>query len=318
MIRLRMSSDCYICILERAKFECDLVFRKTKSEDIAVSSPEESEEQKGGNLKEEMPSGSEASCRAVMEELLGFMTAHLGGVPALVGTQRERIVKRLSGNPDPYRQLKAESNAVAENLLPIARQFLLDSPDRLEALIRIAAAANSMEFGVKGHSFDNTSFAPVFEATLREDLDGDLDSVKRHLERFDRIYYLTDNAGEVVFDLLVIDELERLGKEVVIGPKAAPILNDVTGDELSGMTGRRIVPTGDVVGLSLESTSQESLDLLRDGRWLVIAKGMGNYETISEFDQMLVDRLIYILRAKCEPVARALGVPKGTLVVRAV
>ena len=84
------------------------------------------------------------------------------------------------------------------------------------------------------------------------------------------------------------------------------------------MTSLTIEPTGPVIGLSLDKVRPELLDLLKDDDWLVIAKGMGNFETMTEFDDMLAGRLIYVMRAKCEPVSMKVGVSQGTLVVRAV
>ena len=285
---VKMASNCYSCIMDRAKFECDILFSDDDSK------------------------------REAMEELLDFMALHKGEVPSVVGNEREEIMKRRSGNPDPYREMKAESNRVARALLPIAKKFYDESEDKLEALIRIAAAANSMEWGVKGHDFDVDSFEDVFLDTLNEKFDGDLEEARRRIERFEKILYLTDNAGEVVFDLFVIEKLEEMGKSVVIGPKTAPILNDVTSDELESMTSLAIEPTGPVIGLSLDKVRPELLDLLKDDDWLVIAKGMGNFETMTEFDDMLAGRLIYVMRAKCEPVSMKVGVTQGTLVVRAV
>jgi uncharacterized protein with ATP-grasp and redox domains len=283
-----MASNCYSCILDRAKFESDMVI------------------------------SSEGERRQAMEELLDFMACHKGGVPALVGTEREIIIKRLSGSSDPYKQLKEESNRVAEGLLPAAKRFYEEAENKLEALVRIAAAANSMEFGVKGHDFDNATFAKVFEATLRESLAGDLKAVEQRLESFKNIFYLTDNSGEVVFDLFVIERLRQMHKDVVIGSKAEPILNDVTAEEASAMTSIRVVPTGAVVGTALEMISPEASSLLLDPEWLILSKGMGNYETISEYEEVLRGRLIYLMRAKCEPVATAMGVPRGSLVVKLV
>jgi uncharacterized protein with ATP-grasp and redox domains len=285
---LRMSSTCYACILDRAKFEGDLVF-KTEGE----------------------------KTRAV-EELLDFMACHKSGVPALVGTQREVIIKRRSGNPDPYQDLKAEGNQVAVAILPMARQFYLESENKLEALIRIAASANSMEFGVKGHNFENATFGQIFKDTLAEVLKGDLDEVKKRLGSFESVLYLTDNAGEVIFDLFVIEKLKEMGKRVVIASKSEPILNDVTVDEIRSLTDNEVIPTGPEVGTWLDKITPELSSLLFDKDWLVISKGMGNFETMSEFDSKLAGRLIYILRAKCEPVAMALGVAKGSLVAKMV
>jgi uncharacterized protein with ATP-grasp and redox domains len=283
-----MASNCYTCILDRAKFESDLVL------------------------------SSEKEKKAVMEELLDFMACHKGGVPATVGTERERIVKRRSGKIDPYKGLKDESNRVARQLLPMAEGFYSMSENKLEALIRIAAAANSMEFGVKGHDFDNSTFGGVFAKTLNEPLYGDLEEVKRRLDAFKNILYLTDNSGEVIFDLFVVDRLKEMGRRVVIGSKSEPILNDVTAEEVSRMTEGEVISTGGVVGTSLECIRPEALKLLQSGEWLVISKGMGNYETISEFQGRLSGRLIYVLRAKCEPVAAAMKAPRGSLVVKTV
>jgi damage-control phosphatase, subfamily I len=285
---LRMASNCYPCILDRAKFECDLVFSK--------------EEDK----------------KEAMEELLDYMAGHIGGVPALVGTQRENIIKRRSGNPDPYQRLKEESNRVAADLLPLAEEFYEKADDKIEALIRIAAAANSMEFGVKGHDFDNSTFAGVFLNTLRENLHGDIAEVKRRLCSFSNIFYLTDNCGEVVFDLFVIGKLEGMGKRVVVGSKSEPVLNDVTVREISAMREMQVIPTGNVVGTALEHLEPDACALLFDPSWLILSKGMGNFETISEFEEKLLGRLIYIMRAKCEPVSMVIGVPKGTLVAKSI
>ncbi len=285
---MRMASNCYPCILDRAKFESDLVF------------------------------SSEEDKKAAMEELLDYMACHKGGVPALVGTERELIIKRRSGKSDPYQHLKEESNRVAKDLVPVAREFYEEMDNKIEALVRIAAAANSMEFGVKGHDFDNSTFGCVFEATLHEKLTSDLAEVEKRLRSFNNIFYLTDNSGEVIFDLFVIEKLKEMGKTVVIGSKAKPILNDVTAEELRAMTDVKIVPTGEVVGTALEHLRPEALSLLQNPEWLILSKGMGNFETMSEFHERLKGRIIYVLRAKCEPVAMEMMVSKGTLVVKAI
>jgi len=285
---MKMASNCYPCILDRAKFECDMVFSE--------------EEEK----------------RAAVEELLDYMARHKGGVSALVGTERERIIKRRSNNPDPYRKFKDESNRVARDLLPVAEQFYEKADDKIEALIRIAAAANSMEFGVKGHDYDNSTFAGVFSETLNEKLYGDIKKIKERLESFGNVFYLTDNSGEVVFDLFLIGRLKKMGKRIVVGSKSEPVLNDVTVRELEAMSDVDVIATGDVVGTALDSLSDRARSLLLDPGWLILSKGMGNYETISEYEKMLAGRLIYLMMAKCEPVAAAVGVPRGSLVARAI
>ena len=107
---------------------------------------------------------------------------------------------------------------------------------------------------------------------------------------------------------------------MVVGSKSEPVLNDVTVRELSAMTDMEVevIPTGNVVGTALEHLEPEACALLFDPSWLILSKGMGNFETISEFEERLTGRLIYIMRAKCEPVAMVIGVPKGTLVAKSI
>jgi hypothetical protein len=173
-----------------------------------------------------------------------------------------------------------------------------------------------MEFGVKGHDFDNLTFGRVFADTLQANLHADMAELKRRLQSYDKILYLTDNCGEVIFDLFVIEKLKEMGKTVVVGSKSEPIINDVTADELKSFSDVDVIPTGNVVGTALEHLSPEASVLLFDPEWLILSKGMGNFETMSEFDQRLKGRLIYILRAKCEPVAAKMAVPRGSLVAR--
>ncbi|MEE8167391.1 MAG: ARMT1-like domain-containing protein [Candidatus Hydrothermarchaeales archaeon] len=289
---MKIGAECIPCLFERAKFECDLVF------------DENERDEKVETLAEIM--------RSISRKL------ELSIVPATIGTIRARIISKKSGTNDPYLKLKIGSDKVARELLPIAIEFYEESKDKVKALMKIAASANSMEYGVKGYEYDNESFKGVFLEILKEKLHYD-ERIETALERFDRILYLTDNAGEVVFDEFVARKMVEAGKEVVISPKSSPVINDATIEDISRsglFTGFRIVPSGSYVGISLEEAPKEFLELLWDDSYLVFAKGMGYYETLSEFEGKLKGRLIYVLRAKCEPVARGMKVKRGELVAK--
>ncbi|HID19363.1 MAG TPA: DUF89 family protein [Methanophagales archaeon] len=126
------------------------------------------------------------------------------------------------------------------------------------------------------------------------------------------------------FDVFVIRELIKKGKEVIVSPKSAPVINDATIEDLweagisSSEAGCKIIPSGTYIGVSLEEAEEEFIDVFSDDRNLVIAKGMGNYEAISEFEAELElnGRLIYLFRAKCEPIANDIGVRRGELVAK--
>ncbi|MHC1567498.1 MAG: damage-control phosphatase ARMT1 family protein [Candidatus Syntropharchaeia archaeon] len=284
---MKVKPECLPCLFERAEYECNLVF---DSDDKKME---------------------------MLGELLRFAAEKFttGITPVVIGTERERILKRVSGNEDPYAELKRKSNEVAVKLLPIAEKFYENSSDKAEALIRIAAAANSMEYGVRGHSYDHSTFYTTFEKTLHEKLVGDVEEIKSSIGKYKKILYLTDNAGEIVFDAFVAN---NIGKEVILSPKKEPILNDATVEDAEKFFSGRIVPNGSYVGISLEEAPEDFLELFWSDEYFVIAKGMGNYESISEFDEKLRGRLAYIFRAKCLSVARSVGVEKGDLVAKLV
>jgi uncharacterized protein with ATP-grasp and redox domains len=289
---MKIHPECIPCLFERAKFECDLAFDDEK-----------------GKLK-------------ALAEVAKFAAEKIdkNTVPALIGTERGRIISAVSGVSDPYEELKQESNKAGKEILPLALKYYKGSDDKLISLMRLAAAANSMEYGVRGHSFDEKRFSSEFSEILRENVAGDLEGAKKAIQRFSKILYLLDNAGEVVIDKFVINELVAMGKEVIVSPKSEPVINDVTAEELEeiGFNREMIVPSGAFVGVSLEEAPEEFLNLLFKSEYLIIAKGMGNYETLSEFEERLKGRLVYIFRAKCLSVSESADVPRGTLVINAV
>ncbi len=301
---MKPKSDCIACLVERTKYECDMALDDDREKIFAL------------------------------KEFIAFLVEHLDKEkksPAFFGTEREKIIKKRSGAKDPHKAVKRRSNEVAKGLLPEAYRFYNATGNNIEALIRIAAAANSMEYGVKGYSYDDDIFKGDFVRTLNEKLNWNMDFIISAIQGRKKILYLTDNAGEIFFDAFVIRKLIEMGKEVVVSPKNAPVINDATTEDLreaiasvgiqsGGML--KVIPSGSCIGVSLEEAEEEFMDMFSDDRYLVIAKGMGNYEAISEFEAEpelgLKGRLVYILRAKCEPIASSIGVKRGELVAKLV
>jgi len=335
---MKVRAECVSCLVERAKYECDIVFQ------------------------------SDLEKLQALKAFLRFLSANLSEsrTPSFYGTERERLVKRLSGVRDPYRELKEQANALAKSLLPVAEAFYRDAEDKTEALVRVAAVANAIEYGVKGYSFSTDAFQANFLSMLRnEKLNWEREAVANAIEEHDAILYLTDNVGEVIFDAFVVREFLKQGKFVVISPKSEPVLNDATVEDLkdalsfvgipTALTASTtstastaltvptaptsstnladaiekaeektkagavsILPSGAYVGVSLEEAPASFLSVLRDERFLVVAKGMGHYEALSESEDAFKGRLLYILKAKCEPVAESIGVKRGELVAKCI
>jgi hypothetical protein len=128
-----------------------------------------------------------------------------------------------------------------------------------------------------------------------------------------------DNCGESIFDYWAATWLEKNGKKVIFAPKRSPVLNDATVADLRRIGCKiEILPCGSSVGINFQEASNKFRRIFWDRRYLLLAKGMGHYEVLSEMEEELRGRLIYILRAKCEPVADSIGVKKGELVILAV
>lgn len=220
-------------------------------------------------------------------------------------------VNELMGVEDPYAEAKRKSNEEVMALVPAVTDRIRAAPDKLEAAVRLSVVGNVIDLGIK-HQAD-------LEATMEQALgDGfarfDYDGFKEKLAASQRILYVLDNAGEIVFDKILIEGLRAQGKMVVAAVRGGPILNDATMEDAKQVgldKVVRVIDTGcNFVGVVREKSSDFFLQVL-DAADMVIAKGQGNYETLDDIG----DRGFFILKAKCDHVARALGVNNGDLVL---
>jgi len=229
--------------------------------------------------------------------------------PAYNSSQVLHLVNLHLGAEDPYGEAKREYNQLALAMLPSLQERVAASADPLEAAVRLAVVGNVIDLGI-GHEVD-------LEGTMARAFgDGfarfEMEAFRAALQPAQRLLYLLDNAGEVVFDRLLIEQLRKSGKAVIAGVKAGPIINDATREdaEQAGLPNIcRVIDTGsNFVGVARERCSPLFLQAL-DRADLVIAKGQGNYETL----EGTRPNLFFILKAKCEAVAGHLGVKLGDL-----
>lgn len=240
-------------------------------------------------------------------------------VPSHIGTDRDLIVQRMTGK-DPYAELKHLSNSMALSILPELNALIAeetDSYDRFRKAALIAAAANSIEFDVSGREFNLEELRNIIsrvEADLAIDQIADLFNYCRKVSE---VLYLMDNAGEVVLDTILIREIKRLGPKVYAVVKGGPILNDATLEDAQeiGLAeyADHVLDTGaPAIGVNLERNSNEFIRLLKETE-LVVAKGMGNYESMTEFS--LETPVVHIMRTKCIPVAEHVGCDRDRNVI---
>jgi uncharacterized protein with ATP-grasp and redox domains len=215
-----------------------------------------------------------------------------------------KIIKKVTGIDDPYREVKDCSTRFALELLPFFREVIATKSDRFDAIVRLVIGGNIIDYGAdKDFQLDSAKqkILDVFDMPL------DMDAVRQlehAMNSAKTILYIADNCGEAVFDRLLI---EPYREKIILGVRGEPILNDITMREVaeSGLDGLpvRIIDTGDMTpGVSLNHTSREFMDEMFNAD-LVVAKGQGNFETLSDYDRPI----FFLLRSKCKVISTLLG-----------
>lgn len=239
---------------------------------------------------------------------------HPGAPANEIGTDMHRTIKKETGNQDPYRQERAKSNDIALKFLPQIKKVLKEDPS-LKNYLKAAIAGNLLDFAALG--LDVNMEAMILSAMQKElTIDNSLE-LEDELKKARNILYLADNVGEIVFDKLLIEKIQEYQVMVTVALKEKPILNDACLEEALdiGLDGvADLTTTGtDSVGVVYKDVSSEFLELFYHSD-LIIAKGLGNYEGLTEMN--LKNKPVFcLLNAKCPPVAREIGVEVGDNVV---
>ena len=195
-------------------------------------------------------------------------------VAADIGTKRDRIIRKLTSNPDPYKYNKKLANEKALKMLPHAKKFVqsgYNQQERFKKACLCAIVGNIMEFDIPGHKFTLKSLAKVMREAAKDLAIDDIDKAYEIAKKANSVLYLADNAGEIVFDTLLVEQLKNMGLKVIYVVKGAPVINDATMEdvELSNMDklADEIITTGsDAVGLQKKEASAGIPKSLRRGR----------------------------------------------------
>lgn len=236
-------------------------------------------------------------------------------VAAEIGTKRDRIIKQLTSCSDPYKMNKKAANEKAVKMLPYAKKIVnsgYTQQERFKKACLCAIVGNIMEFDIPGHKFTLNDLAKTIKGAVKDLVIDDLDKAYELAKKANNVLYLADNAGEIVFDTLLVEQLKNMGLKVTYVVKGAPVINDATLEdvEFSSMDklADEILTTGtDAVGLQKNEVSEEFLKAYENAE-LVFAKGMGYAETLTEYK--LTKPHLLLFRTKCAPVANFFCVPR--------
>lgn len=230
-----------------------------------------------------------------------------------LGTNIHRIVKRVTGNLNPYSQMKEKYTQMALRFYPKLKLIVENSEDPLLIAVKVAIAGNVIDFGPKV----DIDLEKEIEDVLCQDLAiNDIEQLKESILESKKVLYLADNAGETVFDRVLIEELLKHGTEVTYAVKDAPILNDATFEdaEIAGITKIvNVISIGtDCMGVLFNECSPKFLQEFKNSSF-VVSKGQGNYESLTSLQH---NEIFFLLKVKCPIIAEDIGVRTGSAILR--
>lgn len=231
--------------------------------------------------------------------------------PAQLGYIAHNIVKRETGCDDPYHQMKLEYNELAQGMYPGLMQLAQQrSDDCLETAVRLAIAGNIIDFAIRDSDTVQKSIDDVLGKSFAIN---HLEDFKNSVEKSSRILYIGDNAGEIVFDKVLVELLPA--EKIIFAVKGGPIINDATMEDAdcTGLTKLvKVITTGsDTPGTLIKLCSPEFRETFERAD-LVISKGQENYETLRGSHP----NLFFLLRVKCPTIARDTGQPIGSIIIK--
>ncbi len=261
----------------------------------------------------ETPETQEKILRCVLSEMSKM---DLNKTPPHMAHFIHQYIKKATQIDDPYRSLKKEFNQLSLDMSGEMRNIIQDSANPFETAVKIAIAGNIIDFGPRGdisHQEVSNTVQDCVDQPLRFNR---ADELKKAIQESARILYLGENAGEIVFDRLLLELVPTDNITYVV--KGKPIINDATMEDAieTGLCDLlRVIDNGsDAPGTILETCSpvfQKEFECSD----LIIAKGQANYETLS---QISGKKIFFLLKVKCPVIAHDLDCESGDLVLKAV
>ena len=249
--------------------------------------------------------------RIVREVLRWTGEIDLNEAPPVLGQRIHRRLREITGVEDPYRTAKEHLNRMALSLLPELKAEIEAASDPLAMAVRLAIAGNVIDMGVNGNVTESDVRQSIRQA-LAEPFTGEQNGFRQSIAEARSILYLADNAGEIVFDRLLIEQL--LPARVTLAVRGAPVINDATMADARAVGLHEIVDIidngSDAPGTILEDCSQDFIRRFTEAD-LILAKGQGNFETLSDDPR----DIFFLFKAKCPVIAARVGLPVGTHVL---
>lgn len=246
--------------------------------------------------------------RVMREVLAKLSTVDFNQTPPEQAQEIHALIRDLCGNVDPYAAQKQADMVLALELYALIEPEVNNASNPFYAALQMAIAGNSLDHGVY-HDLSYAEARAFLEQGLHTEIKGELEELRARIERAETILFLGDNAGEIVFDRFLLRQMQH--KDVTYAVRGSAIINDALLPDareagIDKLVSKLIHNGDNAPGTVLHRCSSEFRRIF-DAADLIIAKGQGNYETLSEHPA----NIFFLLKAKCPVVARHIGCEVG-------
>lgn len=231
--------------------------------------------------------------------------------PPAIAQRIHRRLRELTGVTDPYREAKEWQNRIAMELVLNFRAEVTSAKNPLLMAARLAIAGNVIDMGSNGN-LTEADVRQSLSKALTEPFFGEEDRFQQAIAQAKSVLYLADNAGEIAFDQLLIEQIiKQVSPErVTLVVRGAPVLNDATLIDVHTVGIDRIVEAinngSDAPGTILNDCSEELRRRFAEAD-LIVAKGQGNFETLSNNPS----NIFFLFKVKCAVIANLVNQPIG-------
>lgn len=279
-------------------FECGACFLRQASEAIDLATEDY-------NIKIEL-----------IREIYEFLSSNFYSTTNSnkTGSQIHNLIKERTGCRDPYVQEKAEGNRIALKYIPVVEDILREN-DSLENHVKIAIIGNILDFGA--FKIDTDVDSLINNALKKELTINDVEHFEESLKKHNKVLYLVDNTGEIVFDKLLLRKIKEYDVDITVAVKSEPIINDACMEDALDVGLDEFADLVEIgagtVGYVDSEISDEFREIFNDHDF-IISKGMGNYEGLTEIDTSDKD-LYFMFCSKCDVISRDIGVNLQDMVI---
>ncbi|MBN1898182.1 MAG: DUF89 family protein [Spirochaetes bacterium] len=264
----------------------------------------------------------ETTQKKILDELAEMLPRFsLNSTPPEMGIMIHDLIKKITGNRDPYLRVKKKSNHMALALYPDLKKKVLHAKDQFLSAVELAIAGNVIDYGVK-NSLD-------IEAELKKILSEEKKAIHRErkslfnyplfkkvVEKAKTILYIGDNAGEIVFDRILIEQMKEgeTDRKIIFAVRDRPIINDVLLEDAYFCNidrSARVISSGSPAPAAVPALCSREFQQIFEQADMIISKGQGNFEALSEEKRSV----FFLFMAKCPVVANHIKADIGDFIL---